>query len=55
MSDCADRTALKLERGVDARFDKVETRLATIEAEIETAKRDRARQHAEIINLLRNQ
>jgi hypothetical protein len=55
MSDCADRTASKLERGVDARFDKVETRLATIEAEIETAKRDRARQHAEIINLLRNQ
>ena len=54
MGDCADRAAAKLERGVDARFDKVETRLATIETEIEAAKRDRSRQHAEIINLLRN-
>jgi hypothetical protein len=54
MDGCAEKVAGNLERDMDGRFDTIESRLAKIETEIETAKAERARQHAEIINLLNN-
>ena len=53
MDGCAEKVAGNLERDIDSRFDEIEGRLAKIEVEIETAKKERDRQHAEIVNLLR--